>query len=180
MANLKRELALEGIITTRKTFKSITVFLSVFLMVHNTQCTWLPADWATKESFKSPLSVSWWYIGWEWWADCFLHTKKTFGTENDNDGATVYNELSWTFITARYCQAICDANRQESGVVHAALGTFHCVMSPLRMSPHFNYSVTAGNALGGRRPQENSNTSTGTCKRPMSGLALPNKELHTL
>ena len=30
------------------------------------------------------------------------------------------------------------ANKQESGVVHTALGTFHCVMSPLRISPHFN------------------------------------------
>ena len=160
MANLKRELALEGIITTHEIFKSIMVFLTVYFMVRNTQCMWLPADWATKESFKSPLSVSWWCIGWEWWADCFLHTKKTFGTENDNDGATV-----------------CQQTRVWSGAHSAWNFSLHVT---------FVYESTFQLECYCRKCFKRKNTprklkyKQSTCERSMSGLAFPSKELHTL
>ena len=75
------------------------------------------------------------------------------------------------------------ANKQESGVVHTALGTFQwchlCVWVHIS-TRCLDDECHCRKCFRRKKLLENSNTSTSTCQRSMSGLALPSKELHTL
>ena len=115
VADVKRELALEGIITTHETVKNTITRWCATGSVHDRTRSGPPRkvpadhyrciDSAMAENDELTASAL---------KDIL---KKRFGAENIKYSARtiarIRNELGWTFITARYCQAICDANKDK-------------------------------------------------------------------
>ena len=115
IAQVKRDLALEGIMTTHETVKnSITRWCATGSVCDRPRSGplkkvpeahyWCIDDAVVKNDELTASSLK------------DILTKK-FGAENAKYGtrttARLRNELGWTFTTARYCQAICDANKEK-------------------------------------------------------------------
>ena len=115
VADVKRELALEGIITTHETVKNTITRWCATGSVRDRPRSGPPKkvpeahyrciDNAMAENDELTASAL---------KDIL---KKRFGAENVKYGARtiarIRNELGWTFTTARYCQAIRDANKDK-------------------------------------------------------------------
>lgn len=115
MEDVKRELALEGIITTNETVKNTINRWYATCSVHDCPRSGLPkkVPEAQYQCIDATMAENN-----ELTASALKDIlKKRFGVENIKYSARtiarIRNELGWTFTTVRYCQAIRDANKDE-------------------------------------------------------------------
>ena len=178
-SKMERTLSQEGIITTRQTIKNtINRWLKTGSVID------MPRTGAPKKvplthyrcideamSTNDELTAT----------DLKDILTKKFGEEKAKYStrtiARIRNDLGWTFSTARYCQAIRDANKEKkwSGVRSAWMTRKPLMMSSSQMNLLFSWSVTEENASGRKRHQGSLNTDTSTLQKFMSGLEFPKK-----